>query len=117
MRVVCIGECMVELRQTAPGLYARSFAGDAYNTAVYLKRSAPAADVSLLTATGAGGMSAAMRAAWAGEGIDDGLAYTVDGAEPGLYMIELDAAGERSFRYWRSTSPAKQWLRLLLADR
>ena len=42
MGVVCIGECMVELRQAGEGLYARSFAGDAYNTvAVYLKRSAP----------------------------------------------------------------------------
>ena len=49
MRVVCIGECMVELRQAGEALYARSFAGDAYNTAVYLKRSAPEAVVSLLT--------------------------------------------------------------------
>ena len=43
MRVICIGECMVELRAAGPGLYARGFAGDAYNTAVYLKRAAPGA--------------------------------------------------------------------------
>jgi len=116
MRVVCIGECMVELRQAGEGLYARSFAGDAYNTAVYLKRSAPQAEVSLLTATGLGGLSAAMRADWASEGVDDRLAFAVEGAEPGLYMIELSAAGERSFRYWRSASPARQWLRRLMAD-
>jgi 2-dehydro-3-deoxygluconokinase len=116
MRVVSIGECMVELRHAGDGLYARSFAGDAYNTAVYLKRSAPQAQVSLLTATGVGGLSASLRAAWADEGVQDDLAYAVEGAEPGLYMIELTPTGERSFRYWRSASPAKQWLSRLLAD-
>ncbi len=116
MRVICIGECMVELRQAGEGRYARAFAGDAYNTAVYLKRSAPAAEVGFLTATGAGGLSAEMRQAWAAEGVDGGLAWSIEGAEPGLYMIDLDAAGERSFRYWRSASPARQWLRRLLAD-
>ena len=116
MHVVCIGECMVELRQAGAELYARSFAGDAYNTAVYLKRSAPSAAVSLLTATGVGGLSAAMRIEWAGQGVDDDLAFAVEGAEPGLYMIELSAAGERSFRYWRSASPARQWLNRLIAE-
>jgi 2-dehydro-3-deoxygluconokinase len=116
MRVVSIGECMVELRQAGEGLYARGFAGDAYNTAVYLKRSAPRADVSLLTATGVGGLSATMRETWAGEGVRDDLAFAIEGAEPGLYMIELSPLGDRSFRYWRSASPAKQWLSQLLAD-
>ncbi len=116
MRVVCIGECMVELRQAGDGLYARNFAGDAYNTAVYLKRSAPLAEVSLLTATGVGGLSAAMRADWASQGVDDQLAFAIEGAEPGLYMIELSPTGERSFRYWRSASPARQWLSRLIAD-
>ena len=116
MRVICIGECMVELRSAGDDLYARAFAGDAYNTAVYLKRSAPAADVAFLTATGDGGLSEAMRRAWAAEGVDAGLAWTIPGAEPGLYMIDLDAAGDRSFRYWRSASPARQWLQRLLAD-
>ena len=41
MRVVSIGECMVELRDAGGGLLSKAFAGDAYNTAVYLKRSAP----------------------------------------------------------------------------
>lgn len=116
MRVIAIGECMVELREAGEAHYARGFAGDAYNTAVYLKRSAPAAEVEFLTATGAGPLSRAMRAAWAGEGISDALAYVAEGLEPGLYMIELDAAGERSFHYWRSASAARRWLSLLEAD-
>jgi 2-dehydro-3-deoxygluconokinase len=43
-RVICIGECMVELRATGADTFARAYAGDAYNTAVYLKRSLPDAD-------------------------------------------------------------------------
>ena len=37
------------------------YAGDVYNTAVYLKRSLPAAQVRFLTATGDDAMSGAMR--------------------------------------------------------
>lgn len=113
-RAVCIGECMVELREAGEGLYRRAFAGDAYNTAVYLKRSAPDLDVQFLTATGDGTLSREMRAAWAAEGVGAALAYRVRGAEPGLYMIELDPAGDRSFHYWRSASAARGWLRELV---
>jgi 2-dehydro-3-deoxygluconokinase len=116
MRAVAIGECMVELREAGEGLYARGFAGDAYNTAVYLKRAAPQVEVEFLTATGEGGLSRAMRAAWAAEGVSPALAHVAQGFEPGLYMIELDAAGERSFHYWRSASAARRWLRALEAD-
>ncbi len=48
-RVICIGECMVELRATGADAFARAYAGDAYNTAVYLKRSLPDAQVQFLT--------------------------------------------------------------------
>jgi hypothetical protein len=39
--VICIGECMVELRAAGADAFAGAYAGDAYNTAVYLKRSLP----------------------------------------------------------------------------
>jgi 2-dehydro-3-deoxygluconokinase len=112
-RVVCIGECMVELRAAGPNTFARSFAGDAYNTAVYLKRSLPGARVQFLTAVGNDSMSLAMRAAWASEDVDGDLAFTVGGGSPGIYLIESDASGERRFRYWRSTSAARRWFVLL----
>src|SRR5580698_4509857 len=112
MRAIAIGECMVELREDGQGGYARGFAGDAYNTAVYFKRTAPEADVEFLTATGEGALSQAMRSAWAEEAISPALAYVASGFEPGLYMIELDAKGERAFHYWRSSSAARRWLRL-----
>lgn len=112
-RVVCIGECMVELRAVGPDAFVRAYAGDVYNTAVYLKRSLPQAQVQFLTATGDDAMSRAMRAAWGAEGIDDTLAFTVDGGSAGLYLIENDARGERRFQYWRSDSAARRWLELL----
>ena len=111
----CIGECMVELRGAGEGLLRQGFAGDSYNTAVYLKRSAPEIAVHYVTATGTDPMSGAMRAAWAAEGIEDDLAFAVADRRPGLYMIELDAAGERRFHYWRGESAAKRWLAELRA--
>jgi 2-dehydro-3-deoxygluconokinase len=112
-RVICIGECMVELRATGADAFARAYAGDAYNTAVYLKRSLPDAQVQLLSGTGDDAMSRAMRKVWRAEGIDGTLAFTVDGGSPGLYLIENDARGERRFHYWRSNSAARRWLALL----
>lgn len=111
--MICVGECMVELRATGVDTFARAYAGDVYNTAVYLKRSLPDAQVQLLTATGDDSMSRAMRKVWRAEGIDDTLAFTVAGGSPGLYVIENDTRGERRFQYWRSNSAARRWLALL----
>jgi 2-dehydro-3-deoxygluconokinase len=108
---ISIGECMVELRPEADGRLRRNFAGDAYNTAVYLKRSAPDIEVAFLSATGDDSLSDAMRQSWHGEGISDRLAFRIPGARPALYLIETDARGDRKFHYWRGESPARQWFR------
>ena len=112
---ICIGECMVELRPVEDGHLRRGFAGDAYNTAVYLKRSAPDLDVAFLTATGDEALSDAMVGTWRSEGISDRLVFRIPGQRPALYLIETNAKGDRKFHYWRSETPAKEWLRLLLA--
>jgi len=116
MRAICIGECMAELRQANRRLYALGFAGDAFNVAVYLKRSAPHVRVDFLTATGESLLSRGMRECFAAEGVEDGLAFIAKDQEIGLYMIELDAAGERRFHYWRSASAARCWFRLLVQN-
>jgi len=116
MRVISIGECMIELRAVGQNLYARAFAGDAYNAAVYLKRSAPQTEVAFLTATGEGPLSRAMREDFAAQGIEDAHAFIAKGREPGLYMIELDGFGERRFCYWRSASAARCWFDLLMQN-
>jgi len=112
---ICIGECMVELRPVDDGHLKRGFAGDAYNTAVYLKRSAPDIEVAFLTATGDEALSDAMVETWKSEGISDRLVYRIPGERPALYLIETNAKGDRKFHYWRSETPAKEWLRMLLA--
>ena len=109
-RVVCIGECMVEFAALPDGRYARDFAGDAYNTAVYLKRCDPGAEVRFATVTGDDALSGLMRQAWGAEGIDASLAFTASGAAPGLYVVDTSTAGERRFAYWRGQSAARRWL-------
>ena len=116
-RIVCIGECMVELRPHAPGLYAQSFAGDAFNTAVYLKRALrEEGDVAFLTAVGDDPLSAAMTRAFEAHDLSTRHVFVLPGKAPGLYMIELDEWGDRTFHYWRGQSAARDWLACLAAS-
>jgi 2-dehydro-3-deoxygluconokinase len=107
MRVACIGECMVEFAQSDDGLFRRGFGGDTLNTALYLARLG--IDVSYVTALGDDALSEAMLSAWRAEGIDTGDVLRLQGRVPGLYMIERDARGERSFLYWRERAPAREF--------
>jgi 2-dehydro-3-deoxygluconokinase len=107
MKIACIGECMVEFAQGDGGVFRRSFGGDTLNTALYLARLG--ADTSYVTALGDDGLSEAMLAAWRAEGIATEHVLRVSGRVPGLYMIERDAKGERSFLYWRDRAPAREF--------
>ena len=49
-----------------------------------------------------------MIAAWAAEGVGSCLVARVPGRVPGLYVIDVDERGERSFRYWRSAAPVRE---------
>lgn len=104
------GECMLELRPQAPGLLACAAAGDAFNTAVYLKRLAPRLTVRYLSALGDDAMSALVRAGMREHGIDDALTPTVPGGVAGLYAIATDPGGERRFSFWRAHSAARGML-------
>lgn len=106
------GEVMVELSRAEPGLFRQSFAGDVYNTAVYLKRCLPACEVSMLTAVGRDPFSMAMKQAMGDEGINTGFILTHTEKGPGLYAIHTDASGERSFQYWRNDAAAREWVTL-----
>lgn len=109
MKIACIGECMIEL--TLPrgdgGGSRVDFAGDSFNTAVYLKRAAPEVGVAYVTAIGTDTLSDRMLAAFEAEGLDTTLVERRTDRVPGLYAISLDATGERSFTYWRDTSAAR----------
>jgi 2-dehydro-3-deoxygluconokinase len=83
------------------------FAGDTLNAAVYLKRSAPELEVAYVTALGTDPLSERMVGFFAAEGLDTSLIERRPDRVPGLYAISLDAAGERSFTYWRDSSAAR----------
>ena len=106
-RLVCIGECMVELASLGDGLFRQGFAGDTFNTAWYARRAlGPDWTVSYFTCVGDDRVSTRMLDFMAGHGIDTRHVRKIAGRAPGLYMIDLDH-GERSFTYWRDTSAAK----------
>ena len=107
-RVLCIGECMAELSGDGSGGYRLGFGGDTLNTALYMARLLGQGAVGYVTRLGDDAYSARMRSAWEAEGIDCSLVETVTGATVGLYAIDTDAAGERSFTYWRSQAPAHE---------
>lgn len=112
-RVASIGECMIELRQLAPGQLGVGYAGDTFNSAVYLARlGRPAGiEVDYVTALGDDSHSDAIAALASAESIGTGLIARLPGRLPGLYMIETDAKGERRFLYWRSAAAARDMLR------
>ncbi len=106
-----IGECMIELSQQGAQL-TRGFGGDTLNTAVYLARQMPEQTlrVHYVTALGTDSFSGDMLQAWRQEKIETGLIQQFDNKLPGLYLIETDAAGERTFYYWRNDAAARYWL-------
>jgi len=106
MKVAAIGECMVEFSQSADGAFRRGFGGDTLNTALYLSRLG--VDASYVTALGDDALSEAMLTDWQSEGIKTDLVLRVAGRLPGLYMIERDPRGERTFLYWRDRAPARE---------
>jgi 2-dehydro-3-deoxygluconokinase len=112
--VACIGECMIELKQAANGLYSRGFGGDTLNTAVYLARLGVATDY--FTALGDDTMSDEMLAGWAAESIGTGRVQRLRGKLPGLYMIQTDANGERRFFHWRDSAAARALMDLPQTD-
>jgi 2-dehydro-3-deoxygluconokinase len=110
--VIALGECMVELSLTGPASALVGAAGDTFNTAVYLQRLG--AQTAYGTALGHGDpFSLGILARMADEGMSTELVVQADGRAPGLYAIQRDAKGERTFYYWRSESPARDYYELM----
>ena len=98
-RIALLGECMIELRGQMFGAMQQNFGGDTLNTAVYLARLGrdSGIDVAFATELGTDAYSDAMIAAWEKERIDTGLVSREAGRMPGLYTIQVDENGERTF--------------------
>lgn len=108
-RIVVIGEAMIEAHS---GGIARGagYGGDTLNTAVHLARLGH--DVAFVTALGSDAESRALKTAWAAEGIDTAHVMEHPHRTVGRYGIELDSHGERTFRYDRDTSAARDMFAL-----
>ncbi|AXC50621.1 sugar kinase [Paracoccus suum] len=110
MRLVSVGECMVELSADpdAQGRLRQGFAGDTLNTAWYARACLPAQDaVDYVTAIGTDPLSQAMLDFISGAGIGTDWIRRDPQRAPGLYLISL-TEGERSFTYWRENSAARR---------
>ncbi|WP_338464053.1 sugar kinase [Franconibacter daqui] len=116
-KIAVIGECMIELSQKGTEVN-RGFGGDTLNTSVYIARQvAPAAlSVHYVTALGQDNFSQQMIDAWQAEYVKTDLTQRMENRLPGLYYIETDASGERTFYYWRNEAAARYWLESDQAD-
>lgn len=103
----CLGEVMLELVPTQGAHATLGVAGDTYNTAVYLRHVAPAMSVDYITGLGTDGFSARILRHMARFGVGRDRVFRHPHRGAGLYAIETDASGERSFTYWRSASAAR----------
>ncbi len=104
--VVVIGECMIELLDDG-SVMRRSYAGDVYNTAVYLKYASPATPVSIMTGVGDDAFSQEMLDTFQRHRLGIERVAINPNRVPGIYAVQTDDAGERSFMYWRSESAAR----------
>ncbi len=110
-RIACIGEVMLELVADGDGRAQLNVAGDTYNTAVYLARllgeGADSISVSFVTALGLDRFSDRIVSHMTAHGVGTGYIERRADRSPGLYAIDTDHLGERSFTYWRSDSAAR----------
>ncbi|WP_410013029.1 sugar kinase [Sodalis sp. C49] len=109
--IAVIGECMIELSEKGTDV-KRGFGGDTLNTSVYIARLVTSGelDVHYVTALGTDTFSEDMIGAWRQEGVKTDLIQRLDNRLPGLYYIETDTTGERTFYYWRNEAAARYWL-------
>ena len=110
-KIAVIGECMIELSQKGAEV-SRGFGGDTLNTSVYIARQVDAADLEVhyVTALGEDNFSQQMLDAWQQENVHTELTQRLENRLPGLYYIETDSTGERTFYYWRNEAAARFWL-------
>lgn len=117
VRIAAIGEVMIELAPfpttdvTDKEVMAIGFAGDTFNTSVYMARAGvPTEYVTLL---GDDPYSEKILDVAHAEGIGTKMIQNMPGRQPGMYLIRNTADGEREFYYWRKEARARE----LFADK
>jgi len=105
-----VGEALVELTRGSDGRFAIGCGGDAFNTAIYLARQG--LDAAFATALGDDAYSDGIVSLAAAEGVSRELMLRVPGRQPGLALVDADAAGTRQIHFWREAAPARDLLEL-----
>ncbi|MBF7073613.1 sugar kinase [Glaciecola sp. MH2013] len=115
--LVFAGECMLELvRQNGTNKHntlGKSFAGDLYNSSVYLKRAFPQFHVEFMSCIGNDMLSEEFLQSLHSENLGSDYLPKSDSHHLGAYMVVTDEQGERSFIYWRNDSAAKRMISAL----
>lgn len=112
VHIAAIGEVMVELspfptqESIDREVMALGFAGDTYNTSIYMARLGIQTDY--VTNLGGDPYSAQILAQIKSENIGANLIRCLPGRSPGLYIIRNAPDGEREFFYWRKEAPARE---------
>lgn len=118
IKIACLGEVMIELIAKdigrndlgeERGKASIGVAGDTYNTAVYLSKLNNGLDleISYVTALGTDKYSERILNEISRHGILTNYIEKRETHMPGLYAIDTDEHGERSFSYWRGQAAAR----------
>jgi 2-dehydro-3-deoxygluconokinase len=109
LRIACIGECMMELSHADRATLRLAYGGDTFNTALYLSRvGGDGLAVDYITVLGDDPYSDAMLELFQEERIGTSGVARLPGRLPGLYIIRVDAQGERRFFHYRSAAAARE---------
>jgi 2-dehydro-3-deoxygluconokinase len=109
-RVVVVGEVLIEMARADDGHFAIGCGGDTFNTAVYLARAG--IPTAFATALGDDPFSDRILALAAAEGVQSDLILRMPSRLPGIYTIDRDSTGKRTFQYWREGEPARDLFEL-----
>ena len=111
------GECMIEVSGNTDNLDKKqikmnlNFGGDTFNAAVYFSRlTKKQFNTFYFTGLGQDHLSEMMVKRFKNENLKTDLIQIIKDKYPGLYSIQTDKKGNRSFSYWRNDSAAKKMI-------
>ncbi|NRB19660.1 MAG: L-rhamnose mutarotase [Rhodobacteraceae bacterium] len=109
LRIACIGEPLAEISHYGE-TFGVGFAGDTLNTAIYCAREAKGHDIDVqyVCAIGHDALSEGALNLMRREGLGTDYVTRDPARQIGIYAIQNDIHGERSFHYWRDSSAARQ---------
>ena len=110
MKIISIGELMVEMINTNDDIYKKTYSGDTFNVACYMRHYAPEDwHIDYGTTLGQGTDDNRALDFMGSYGIGTAGVTRHDNRTIGLYTLSNDASGEKQYGYWRSQSAAKTY--------